>query len=46
MLSVVVDNLAATNLYRSVGFDVYGKDPRALKVGGRDIDEYLMWLPL
>lgn len=46
MLSVVVDNVAATNLYRSVGFEVYGKDPRALKVDGRDLDEYLMWLPV
>jgi ribosomal protein S18 acetylase RimI-like enzyme len=46
ILSVVVDNGTASTLYRLVGFEVYGRDPAALKVDGRPLDEYLMWLPL
>ena len=41
-LSVVLTNEAAIKLYRSTGFEVYGTDPHALKVGECFHDEYLM----
>lgn len=45
-LSVVAANQTAFDLYRSIGFSVYGTDPRVLNVGGRLLDEYLLWYPL
>ena len=45
-LSVVTSNQAALELYRSIGFSVYGTDPRVLNVDGRLLDEYLLWYPL
>lgn len=42
LLSVVTSNQAAFNLYKSSGFEVYGTDPSALKIGNRYFDEYLM----
>jgi ribosomal protein S18 acetylase RimI-like enzyme len=43
-LSVVTTNQAARRLYRSLGFEVYGLEPAALKVDGRDLDEEHMLL--
>lgn len=45
-LSVMSDNLAAKQLYASVGFELYGVERRALKHGGRYFDEDLMALRL
>jgi ribosomal protein S18 acetylase RimI-like enzyme len=45
-LSVVTTNPAARGLYLSLGFEVYGVEPRALKVNGRYLDEELMVLKL
>ncbi|HEY6540041.1 MAG TPA: GNAT family N-acetyltransferase [Ktedonobacteraceae bacterium] len=43
-LAVVTTNQVAYQLYRSLGFEVYGTEPRALKMGGEYWDEYLMVL--
>lgn len=45
-LEVGVDNSAAVQLYKSLGFEVCGVQPRALKVGTEYIDEHLMVLKL
>jgi RimJ/RimL family protein N-acetyltransferase len=45
-LSVVADNVPARQLYLSLGFVVYGLEPRALKVAGRYLDEEHMVLLL
>jgi len=45
-LSVNVENPAAARLYRSLGFASYGREPRAMRVGGRYYDEDLMLLRL
>jgi hypothetical protein len=37
---------AAKQLYRSFGFEVYGTEPRGLKVGSSYVDEDHMILPL
>ena len=39
LLSVAVTQESAAQLYRSVGFEPFGCEPRALKVGERWIDE-------
>ncbi len=47
ILAVVTTNVAATSLYRALGFEVYGLQRHALKLGaGRYLDEELMvlWL--
>ena len=44
--SVHPDNLGARALYLRHGFVVYGREPRALRTGGRDHDEELMALVL
>ena len=41
-LAVVVGNAAALHLYESLGFRIYGTEPRALRIAGRDYDEHLM----
>jgi RimJ/RimL family protein N-acetyltransferase len=41
-LSVEAGNVAARRLYAAVGFEVYGIEPRSLKVRGRYLDEVLM----
>lgn len=46
LLSVAVTQLAAAHLYRSIGFEPWGREPRALKVNGEFIDEEYMILPL
>jgi ribosomal protein S18 acetylase RimI-like enzyme len=45
-LGVGADNIAARSLYLSLGFEVYGLERHALKVGERYVDEELMvlWL--
>jgi RimJ/RimL family protein N-acetyltransferase len=45
-LSVAVTQPAARRLYESLGFSVYGREPRALKVGDGYVDEDLMLLRL
>ncbi|RKP57967.1 GNAT family N-acetyltransferase [Cohnella endophytica] len=45
-LIVVSNNESAKKLYRSVGFDVYGVERRALKYNGQYYDEDLMVLRL
>lgn len=44
LISVATTQLAATNLYHSLGFESFGREPNALKVGGRYIDEEYMVL--
>ena len=46
LLAVVTTNTAARRLYRSLGFEVYGTQPRALKEGDQYWDEELMILRL
>jgi len=45
-LAVVTTQDAPRHLYRSLGFEVYGLEPRALKVGDQYLDEELMILRL
>ena len=45
-LSATTTQAAATQLYRSMGFESFGVEPRALKIGGRYIDEEYMLLRL
>jgi len=44
MISVATSQDAAVNLYRSLGFESFGREPRALKIGDRYIDEEHMVL--
>ena len=46
LLAVATCQNAARELYRSFGFESYGTEPRALKVGSRYIDEDHMILRL
>lgn len=41
-LGVGSDNLPALKLYEKAGFEIYGTEPRALRVSGKYIDEHLM----
>jgi ribosomal protein S18 acetylase RimI-like enzyme len=43
-LGVSTTNVAAKRLYESLGFEVYGRENRALKIGGDYVDEELMVL--
>lgn len=45
-LAVVTTNFAAVSLYESLGFQIYGTEPAALKVDEEYYDEHLMRLPL
>jgi hypothetical protein len=36
------DRWAALALYEQAGFEVYGREPAALKVAGSNYDEFLM----
>jgi RimJ/RimL family protein N-acetyltransferase len=45
-LTVVASNAAAHRLYGSAGFEQYGLERRALKIGNEYFDEVLMALPL
>jgi ribosomal protein S18 acetylase RimI-like enzyme len=46
LLAVGRGQVAAKGLYRSFGFETYGTEPRALKVGGEYVDEEHMVLLL
>lgn len=46
VLSVTSTQQAAVALYRSLGFEIFGTEPRALNVDGRFIDEHYLSLPL
>lgn len=46
LLTVVGGNDAAHNLYASAGFEVYGHEPCAIKLGTDYHSEVLMRLPL
>jgi ribosomal protein S18 acetylase RimI-like enzyme len=39
LLAVATGQAAAKQLYRAAGFEIYGTEPRALKVGSTYIDE-------
>jgi ribosomal protein S18 acetylase RimI-like enzyme len=39
LLAVTTTQEAAAKLYRSLGFESYGCEPRALKIGERYLDE-------
>ncbi|NDC37132.1 MAG: N-acetyltransferase [Proteobacteria bacterium] len=41
-LGVVTTNESALSLYRAAGFESYGREPAALKVGEQRLDEFLM----
>jgi RimJ/RimL family protein N-acetyltransferase len=45
-LTVVASNVAARRLYTAAGFEEYGLERRALKVGSEYYDDILMALPL
>jgi len=45
LLSVTVSQEAASCLYRSLGFEPFGREPRALKIKDHYIDEIYMVLP-
>jgi RimJ/RimL family protein N-acetyltransferase len=45
-LSVHTENLRAQRLYRSVGFESWGQEPRAIRIGDRFYDEERMMLRL
>jgi GNAT superfamily N-acetyltransferase len=42
LLTVIADNLRARRLYERWSFAIYGTEPRAVRAGGRDLDETLM----
>lgn len=44
LLAVATGQMAARQLYQSCGFESYGTEPNALKVGGRYVDEEHMIL--
>ena len=44
-LSVTAGNEGALSLYRQAGFEIYGREPAALKVDGIDYDELLLSRP-
>ncbi len=46
LISVATTQAAAIRLYRSLGFESFGVEPRALKVGERFIDEEYMVQPV
>ncbi|MCP3103354.1 GNAT family N-acetyltransferase [Myxococcus sp. K15C18031901] len=45
-LAVVSGNASASSLYRSLGFQTYGVEPRAIKIGDAYVDKELMVLSL
>lgn len=46
VLQVAIENFAARHTYLNAGFQSYGVEPRALKMGDRYVDEEHMWLDL
>ena len=47
LISVASSQTAAASLYRSLGFEPYAREEKALKVNGRYLDEdfLVLWLP-
>lgn len=45
-LTVSATQAAAKALYQSLGFETFGREPRALQIDGRYVDEYHMTLRL
>ena len=45
-LSCVTSNTTAVSFYQKHGFEIYGTEPRALKIGEAYFDEHLMVLDL
>ncbi|WP_277674608.1 GNAT family N-acetyltransferase, partial [Piscibacillus halophilus] len=41
-LTVIVENKAAVNLYKKMGFEIEGVKKDSLKLGERYVDEYYM----
>lgn len=39
VISVIADNTRARRFYEKMGFEPYGSEPRALKIGGKYYDE-------
>jgi ribosomal protein S18 acetylase RimI-like enzyme len=46
LLSVTNSQAAALSLYRSLGFEVFGTEPRALNINGDFVDEHYLILTL
>ncbi|MGC2661859.1 MAG: GNAT family N-acetyltransferase, partial [Bryobacteraceae bacterium] len=46
LLAVATEQTAARQLYRDLGFETFGTEPNALKVGSKYIDEDHMILRL
>jgi ribosomal protein S18 acetylase RimI-like enzyme len=46
LLSVTNTQTAALDLYRSLGFESFGTEPRALNINGEFIDEHYLVLRL
>jgi ribosomal protein S18 acetylase RimI-like enzyme len=46
LLSVTTTQIAALALYRSLGFELFGTEPRALNISGEFIDEHYLILHL
>jgi len=46
ILSVLASNEPARHLYESLGFSVYGREPKAIKKGNEYIDQLHLWLDL
>jgi ribosomal protein S18 acetylase RimI-like enzyme len=44
LLAVTTTQTAASRLYRSLGFELFGCEPRALKIGDRFFDEEYLFL--
>ena len=44
LISVTATQTAAVALYRSLGFESFGREPHALKIGARYVDEEYMFL--
>ena len=46
LISVAATQTAAKQFYRALGFELFGVEPQALKIGGRYIDEEYMGMGL
>jgi ribosomal protein S18 acetylase RimI-like enzyme len=46
ILSVLASNEPARHLYESLGFSVYGREPKAIKKGNEYVDQLHLWLGL
>ena len=46
LISVAATQTAAKQFYRTLGFELFGVEPQALKIGGRYIDEEYMGMSL